>query len=82
MAELNPFTKQPEFNAFAVGARHYGGGMRTNATSGPVSAKGQAGYADRDAAALRRKARANAIGSSYGAAAQPSYTTPSTPQTY
>jgi hypothetical protein len=82
MAELNPFTQQPEFNAYAVGARHYGGGMRTNATSGPVSAKGQAGYADRDAAALRRKARAKAITSSFGTAAQPGYTTPSVPTTY
>jgi hypothetical protein len=78
MAELNKKTGTYEFNEFAAGARRYGLGMRSNATSGPVSATGKAGYAARDAALLAKKARQKQIAARYGASGYAMRSTPLT----
>lgn len=50
----NPPPGQGQFNPYAAGNKHYGGG-RSMPNIGPVSGSGQLGYAQRDNEAMARK---------------------------
>lgn len=71
---VNPFrqqianyglAKKPDaYTPYAAGAKTYGYGARTNATSGPVSADGLQGYVERDnkkAGLIARQAMLNKL---------------------
>lgn len=77
MAETNKQTGAYEFNPYAAGARTYGMGQRTNATSGPVSAAAKTGYLDRE---LRKKARRKAISTAYPTTGYPVPSTTTNPR--
>lgn len=51
----DPYAKPDGFNPYAAGDKRYGLAGRTNATSGPVSRQGLAGYAERDREVAARK---------------------------
>lgn len=50
----NPPPGASQFNSYAAGNKHYGGG-RNMPNIGPVSGSGQLGYAERDNQAKARK---------------------------
>lgn len=78
MAERNPYTKQLETNPYATGKKRYGLTQSIAAQSGPISAAGRTGYADRDAALLRKKARQKSIGAAYGTSPSVGYSSTTT----
>ncbi len=47
---IDPNLGTHQWNPFAVGQKRYGAGLRTQATTGPVSAAGKLGYQQRDQA--------------------------------
>lgn len=47
---IDPNLGTHQWNPFAVGQKRYGAGLRTQATTGPISAAGKIGYQQRDQA--------------------------------
>lgn len=61
---IDPNLGTHSWNPFAVGQKRYGAGLRTQATTGPVSAAGKLGYQQRDM--QRTQPRTKVVQKAYG----------------